>query len=224
MEQKETTRGQRIVTAFSYLKQTGSVKTQQEVADIMGANKTTVSQALNGNEKYLTDKFMSRFNEAAGGIFNIAWLLTGKGDMLEDVQGTIHGVMVPVVPLSAVGGTLRDIDQGNVVLSDCEVMRAPVNNAEYAIGVYGDSMAPTYPSGCRVFIRRIDPTSFISWGNVFVLDTINGIYIKEVQRGHDDGYILCISHNPSGRYPAFEIPLKDVFGMYRVLASISVTQ
>lgn len=224
MEQNQTTRGQRIYAAFSYLRQAGIVKTQQEMADIMGANKTTVSQALNGNEQYLTDKFLSRFNAAAGDIFNIGWLLTGKGEMLDGVTNPVEGAMVPVVPLSAVGGTLRDIDQGNVTLTDCEVMRAPVNNAEFAIGVYGDSMAPTYPSGCRVFIRRIDPSSFISWGSVFVLDTINGIYIKEVQRGSDDEHIMCVSHNPSGRFPAFEVPLKDVFGMYRVLASITVTQ
>ncbi len=223
MEQKQTTRGERIAAAFSYLKSAGIVSTQQEIADAMNANKTSVSQALKGNEAYLTDKFLSRFNNAVGDVFNIAWLLTGKGSMLE-AQSPTDGVMVHVVPLSAVGGTLRDIGQGNVMLQDCEMMRAPVNNAEFAIGVYGDSMSPTYPSGSRVFIRKINPESFISWGSVFVLDTINGIYIKEVQRGHDDGYILCISHNPSGRFPAFEIPLKDVYGMYRVLASISVTQ
>lgn len=223
MEENKTTRGQRISEAFSYLRSTGMVRTQQEIADAMKANKTTVSQALKGNEAYLSDKFLSRFNRAVGDIFNIAWLLTGKGSMLES-QNPSDGVMVYVVPLSAVGGTLRDIGQGNVTLQDCEIMRAPVNNAEYAIGVYGDSMAPTYPSGCRVFIRRIDPESFISWGSVFVLDTVNGIYIKEVQRGHDDGFILCVSHNTSGRYPAFEIPLRDIYGMYRVLASISVTQ
>lgn len=224
MEKKTTTRCERILAAFSHLKMKGLVKTQQDVADMMGANKTTISQAFKGNETYLTDKFLARFNATFNDMFNIGWLITGKGDMLDGVQHPADGVMVPVVPLSAVGGTLRDIHQGNVTLEDCEVMRAPVNNAEYAIGVYGDSMAPTYPSGCRVFIRRIDPTSFISWGSVFVLDTVNGIYIKEVQKGHDDNYILCISHNTSGRYPAFEIPLRDVFGMYRVLASISVTQ
>ncbi len=224
MEQKETTRGERIAAAFSHLKKTGVVKTQQEVADMMGANKTTISQALNGNDSYLTDKFMSRFNAAVGGVFNIAWLLTGRGDMLDGITSANSGVMVPVIPLSAVGGSLRDIDQGNVTLNDCETMHAPVNNAEYAISVYGDSMEPTYPSGCRVFIRRIDPSSFISWGSVFVLDTVNGIYIKEVQKGSDEAHITCVSHNPTGRYPAFEIPLCDIFGMYRVLASITVTQ
>lgn len=41
MEQQETTRGQRIADAFSYLRKSGIVKTQQEIADMMGANKTT---------------------------------------------------------------------------------------------------------------------------------------------------------------------------------------
>lgn len=139
MEHKTTTRGERILAAFSHLKSKGLVKTQQDVADMMGANKTTISQAFKGNETYLTDKFMSRFNSTFDDMFNIAWLLAGKGEMLDGVQNPADGVMVPVIPLSAVGGTLRDIHQGNVTLSDCEVMRAPVNNAEYAIGVVTSS-------------------------------------------------------------------------------------
>ena len=129
---------------------------------------------------------------------------------------------VPVVPLSAAGGTLQDIQCDGVV--PYENVVSPVNNADFAIGVYGDSMEPTYPSGSRVFIKRIDPSSFVAWGCCYVLDTVNGIYIKEVQRGSDDAHIMCISHNRSGRYPAFEIPMDAIHGMYRVIACISVTQ
>ena len=219
-------RAKRFRTALDYLKQNGIIRTQQELADKMGSNKSTVSAAKGGDCEYLTDNFLVRFNRVVGNVFNLVWLLTGDGSMLMGDTGTLQGgAMVPCVKLqNCTGASLVEIDSDSVTAEDTEMVMSPVAGAQMAIGVYGDSMAPTYPSGCRVFIRRIDPTSFISWGSVFVLDTVNGIYIKEVQKGHDDNYILCISHNTSGRYPAFEIPLRDVFGMYRVLASISVTQ
>ena len=219
----ETTRAQRLSEAMLYLKNNGIIKTQQDLANAMGANKTTISQAMNGNEMYLSDKFLARFNIAVGQKFSLVWLMTGYGEMLAGAQASVSGTRVPQIPLSSVGGTLRDIACDGVELNSCEMVMSPVSNAEFAISVYGDSMSPTYPSGSRVFIRKINHESFIPWGNVFVLDTVNGIYIKEVQRGNDENHIMCVSHNPSGRFPAFEISLNDVYGMYRVLASVTVT-
>lgn len=210
--------------AFDHLRSEGKVKTQKDVADTMNADPTSISQALNGNERYCSDKFLVRFNSAFDNMFNMAWLMTGRGEMLEDVEANVVDNRVPLIPLSSAGNTLYNITSDGVQLSDCEVVVSPVNNAEFAIGVYGDSMEPTYPSGSRVFIRKIDPGLFIPYGSVFVLDTVNGTYIKEVQRGDDDEHIRCISHNTSGRYPAFDIPIKAIYGMYRVLACITISQ
>ena len=217
-------RKKRFEEALHYAKQNGLIKTQQELADMMGSNKSTVSAAKSGNPEYLTDSFLVRFNKVMGDVFYLPWLLSGDGSMLKDDMQQSGGAMVYVVPLSSVGGTLQNMSVDGIGLADCETMVTPVNNAQFAIGVYGDSMAPTFPSGCRVFIRKIDPTAFISWGSVFVLDTVNGIYIKEVRRGHDDDHVLCVSHNQSGGYQPFEVALNDIYGMYRVLASVSVTQ
>ena len=219
----ETKRSDRLNIAFTYLKNKGMLKTQQELADRMESNKSSVSAAMNGNETYLTDNFLVRFNGAFNGMFSLVWLMTGEGEMLAGAQSSVSGTRVPQIPLSSVGGTLRDIACDGVELNSCEMVMSPVSNAEFAISVYGDSMSPTYPSGSRVFIRKINHESFIPWGNVFVLDTVNGIYIKEVQRGNDENHIMCVSHNPSGRFPAFEISLNDIYGMYRVLASVTVT-
>jgi len=66
------------------------------------------------------------------------------------------------------------------------------------ITVYGDSMFPDYPSGARVLIQEIDPSVYIAWGNVFVLDTVNGVIMKELQPSDHDGKLLCRSLNPMG--------------------------
>ena len=218
-------RKKRFVQALNYAKERGLIKTQQELADRMGSNKSTISAAKGGDEEYLTDKFLVRFNRVMNDVFSLPWLLSGSGEMLaDDTQQTgVH--MVPCIQQqNSTGGSLVELDSDGVMSEDLEMVVSPVAGAQYAIGVYGDSMSPTYPSGCRVFIRKIDPTSFIPWGNVFVLDTVNGIYIKEVQRGSEDDRIMCVSHNPSGRFQPFEIPLRDIRGLYRVMAMISVTQ
>ncbi|NDV58941.1 S24 family peptidase [Bacteroides sp. 519] len=72
----------RLRIAFEYLKENGIANTQAEVAQKMNAADVTISRAFNGNEKYLTDKFLKRFNRGFGEIFNLNWLQRGEGDML----------------------------------------------------------------------------------------------------------------------------------------------
>ena len=72
-------------------------------------------------------------------------------------------------------------------------------------------------------VKRVDPGDFIAWGNVYVLDTTNGPLIKEVQPSDKgDAFVLCRSHNPSGRYKPFDVPLASVRAMYRVVACVSL--
>ena len=74
----------RIATAIDYLKSIGRVHKQQDIAEQMGATESSLSRALKGDVKYLTDKFIQRFNKAYGNIFNESWLMGGQCDMLAD--------------------------------------------------------------------------------------------------------------------------------------------
>ena len=74
----------RIATAIDYLKSIGRVHKQQDIAEQMGATESSLSRALKGDVKYLTDKFIQRFNKAYGNIFNESWLMGGQCDMLTD--------------------------------------------------------------------------------------------------------------------------------------------
>ena len=74
----------RIATAIDYLKSIGRVHKQQDIAEQMGATESSLSRALKGDVKYLTDKFIQRFNKAYGNIFNENWLMGGQCDMLAD--------------------------------------------------------------------------------------------------------------------------------------------
>ena len=75
-----------IQEARNYLIFKGIISNQQDIANKMNVSKSNISRALNGDEKYLTEKFLIRFNNAFENVFNINWLLTGEGEMLNTIN------------------------------------------------------------------------------------------------------------------------------------------
>lgn len=163
---------------------------------------------------------------------NTSWLLTGDGDMLTSKAETAkdtnadeitkkNGYITYLLPMSAMGGSLTGFAEPGILLQNCEAVVSPIENVDFAITVYGDSMAPEYPSGSRVLIKKINPDLFIEWGKVYVLDTPNGVIVKEVHESNKDGYVSCYSLNPDPKFKPFDVLMDEVFGMYRVLMCLS---
>lgn len=158
-----------------------------------------------------------------------SWLLTGEGEMLRgnEAEGVIVAgqksedeiSLVPLLPIAAQGGSLNDFVV-SVKENDCERVVSPIRGADFAMPVAGDSMAPEYPAGSQIFIKKINERAFIDWGKVYVLDTCNGSVIKRVFPSDDTGKVKCVSINPE--YPPFEVSYEDIYGMYRVLLCMSV--
>lgn len=138
-----------------------------------------------------------------------------------DYQLSDKNTFVSLLPLSAQAGTLNDFIVG-VKESECEKIISPIEGVDFAITVSGESMSPEYPSGTQVFIKKINEKAFIDWGRTYVLDTCNGIVLKRIVPGSADGYVKCLSINPDPVFAPFEVSLKDVFGIYRVLLSMSI--
>ncbi len=164
---------------------------------------------------------------------NLVWLTTGEGEMLKsDVISNVtlqelrdNSIIntVPLLPISAQAGTLNDFI---VSIKNIEVERiiSPIKSADYAITVTGDSMAPEFPNGSRILIKKINENSFIEWGKVYVLDTYNGIVIKILNEAADKpGHLLCTSINQDQkRYAPFTVPKSDVIGVYKVMLCMSL--
>lgn len=227
-------KSERLRAVFNYLRYENIVSTQKSFAESIGADKSNMSSALKGMERYLTDSLLERVLDAYPQI-NRAWLLTGEGEMLkktsdkpESNEGMSIAIPVvvgdgtiPLLPISAQGGTLNDFVVA-VKDSDCERVISPIKGADFAITVSGDSMAPEYPSGSQIIIKKINEQAFIDWGKVYVLDTCNGVVIKRLMPA-DDGdasKVKCVSINPA--YPPFEVSLQDVYGIYRVMLCMAM--
>jgi phage repressor protein C with HTH and peptisase S24 domain len=158
---------------------------------------------------------------------NKSWLLTGEGEMLNnEIQKTAEKDLLSdyetyLLPMTTHAGGLNEVSADGTLLQNCEKVISPIKGVDFAITVYGESMAPEYPSGSRLLIKRIDPSIFIDWGKVFVLDTSNGVIVKEVHTCEKEGYVTCHSINPDPKYADFIVPLSEVYGMYRVLMCLS---
>lgn len=162
---------------------------------------------------------------------NKVWLLTGHGEMLNSqppVRTTVtksnptqEADLIPLLPLYAQGGALNDFVT-TVKASDCERIISPIKDADFAITISGDSMAPEYPSGSKILIKKINESAFIEWGKTYVLDTCNGTVIKQLRKGKTEEEVTCYSLNPEPCYEPFTIKRSDIYGIYRVLLVMSM--
>lgn len=160
---------------------------------------------------------------------NINWLLTGVGEMLNDSQQDTYinkvgeeQTTVPLVPLSAMAGKLTGFSLEGITKADCEKIISPIKGADFAVPVSGDSMYPLFPNGSRVLVQETNPNAFIEWGKVYVLNTCNGIVVKQLRKSNKEGYVSCYSFNDNSIYAPFDIALADIHGFYKVLMCLSM--
>ena len=175
---------------------------------------------------------------------NSDWLLTGRGEMLktncisENISVTIADSSAhkdnkkvassneikdlntdfrPRIPYDAAAGALSIAEHG-ISRNDCEMLpvipRFP--KYDFTIVAKGDSMIPEIASGDELACRFIDPKGFIQWGRPHVLDTAQGVVVKNIFELPDS--ILCRSVN--NNYPDFPIAKDDIYHIALVVGLI----
>ena len=185
--------------------------------------KQKISNIEKGGANVTTD-MLSDFCLHYGEKVNANYLLMGEGEVLKDnelSEYTLSDYETWLLPQTAHGGSLMNIPADGVLLQNCEKIISPIKGVDFAITVNGESMAPEYPSGSRVLIKKINPDAYIDWGKAYVLDTCNGVILKEVLKCEREGYVTCHSINPDPKFADFDVLMSDIYGMYRVLMCLS---
>ena len=201
MDKKE-----RLKFVFEQARSGGLARSQRDFATLLEINENVLSAALNGNEKYLTDRLMKKVEKF-------------YEDNFSDIGDPIQKGTLPVIPTEAMAGTLGEFAD-SVNAYDCERMISPIKGADYAIKVCGDSMTPDIPNGSQILIKKIFEDEFVEWGKVFCLDTRNGAVIKRVYPTDNPEVVECRSINPD--YPPFRVNVRSINGWYRVLMVLSM--
>lgn len=216
----ETTVKERLIEYLKY-KNVGQVK----FAENVGLSRGFVNNIVNSIQPKTLHKIAMYYPD-----LNTSWLLTGDGEMLkeqspaEDIaeESIDREYTTYLLPLSAMAGQLSGLATDGVFQSECEKIISPIKGVDFAITIHGDSMHPEYPSGSRILIKKINPSIFIEWGKVYVLDTDNGVVVKEIHKCENkENYITCHSINPDPKFADFDVNINEIHGMYRVLMCLS---
>jgi phage repressor protein C with HTH and peptisase S24 domain len=158
---------------------------------------------------------------------NPVWLKMGKGEMLTSDNTTSSVCVIPqcetlpVIPMSARGSRFDNF-LVNIMNEECERILSPIRGGDFVITVTGDSMAPDYPNGSQLIVKKIVDDTFIEWGKVYVLDTINGVLIKRVLKGPKPSILRCSSYSEDPSFAPFNVRMCDVYGIYRVIMLIAL--
>ena len=75
-------REKRLNEVYEHVNRYFNIHTKGEFADYIKYARAYISSAMNGNEKYLTDKLFDSICKAFPGVFDLDYLLTGKGSLL----------------------------------------------------------------------------------------------------------------------------------------------
>ena len=77
-------RQKRLIEVYDYVRQYFGIHTKSGFAEAIDYGRTSLSAALNGNEKYLSDNLFENICKTYPGVFNLGYLITGEGSLLKE--------------------------------------------------------------------------------------------------------------------------------------------
>ena len=86
-------RQKRLIEVYEHLRRYYGIHTKTGFAEALKYGRTSMSAAMNGDEKYLTDSLFKNICEAYKGVFDLNYLLTGNGQLItheEDARISEH--------------------------------------------------------------------------------------------------------------------------------------
>lgn len=166
-------------------------------------------------------------------MIDLTWLLTGKGEMFKAEQETSSPADtykpamppkgIPLIPMEAIAG-FPAIDNEGMNFSNCEHYYIPEfesKGADFLIRVSGDSMKPIYNSGDVIACRKIQDIVFFQWGNIYVMDTSQGVLVKYIEECEkSDDFIMCRSENRD--FKPFALPKSDIRSLSTIIGMIRI--
>lgn len=158
------------------------------------------------------------------------WLLTGRGKMLleqpaiaeESATTYLAKKAIPLIPLSfAFDFVNEDGENSEIEVIDHYILPDfKARGVSFLVRFAGTSMQPNYSNGDILACRRVGENPFYQWGNVYIVNTEQGVLVKRVFEGSDSKSISLQSDN-SEHYPAINVrkdsikPIAMVVGLIR---------
>ena len=191
---------EQIRAAYNRVKTKFPDYNQGQLAELIGVNRSTLSSALNGNDKYGSEKMLRR--------------------MLELVDGPSfpgERQRVPFYDMDVTAGIVEAYPDTETPAYSINF--APVNDCTAALPVYGESMEPGIRSGDIVFVRELHNRTTLQWGEIYLVVTDetcdNMRTIKRVYPHPDGQHYILRADNPTYRGDTV-IPIASVLKIFIV--------
>ena len=191
---------EQIRAAYNRVKTKFPDYNQGQLAELIGVNRSTLSSALNGNDKYGSEKMLRR--------------------MLELVDGPAfpgERQRVPFYDMDVTAGIVEAYPDTETPAYSINF--APVNDCTAALPVYGETMEPGIRSGDIVFVRELHNRTTLQWGEIYLVVTDetcdNMRTIKRVYPHPDGQHYILRADNPTYRGDTV-IPIASVLKIFIV--------
>ena len=191
---------EQIRAAYNRVKTKFPDYNQGQLAELIGVNRSTLSSALNGNDKYGSEKMLRR--------------------MLELVDGPAfpgERQRVPFYDMDVTAGIVEAYPDTETPAYSINF--APVNDCTAALPVYGESMEPGIRSGDIVFVRELHNRTTLQWGEIYLVVTDDSCdnmrTIKRVYPHPDGQHYILRADNPTYKGDTV-IPIASVLKIFIV--------
>ena len=108
-------------------------------------------------------------------------------------------------------------------------------DCNFGMYVFGHSMYPTIENGSLILCREIKDMSIILYGEIYLIRTHDGLFVKELQKPKEtnkiETHVVCVSHNQStdkdrkyNNFEPFDLPKNKILTLYIIKGIIKKTQ
>lgn len=134
---KDKARQERLNQVYRHLYAHYGIDSQKKMAQAMRVQRTALSAAMNGNKAYLTNNFFTKVCAAFPGVFNLDYLLTGKGSLLN--EQVIHDD--GVIQVTETVGPCKTTNRQNDAVDQSSLINAALAAKDETIATLRDQIA-----------------------------------------------------------------------------------
>lgn len=229
----------RFLSSMDYIQVTGYKLKQNGIIN----NEATITKIKRGVQqpsRKMLDKYLECYRE-----INQVWLLTGKGEMLNEENTTEQESAseqreasestkeeteeqpkvnfttgVPYYNVDFIGGfdlVLNDQTINPEYLIDFK----KYNDATCWCNVTGHSMEPEIHHGDMIALKKIEDRSFLPLGEIYAIVTTNDMRtIKRLGAGKTDDTYTLVPSNKSPEYSPQPLPARMIRTIFQVLGAV----
>ncbi len=146
------------------------------------------------------------------------WLMTGLGKMLiDDIDNDFKSI-----PIIKIENVIKFKNINKIYVSkENRFVAANLNTADFLVEVNGKNTSQNYNNGDFLACKKLELQDiFYQWSNIFIIDTVLGIWIKKLIKGKDNEHLLILSDNPN--HDPFEIKISEINAIAVVLGVVKL--